>query len=432
VRKEEVTMSNRAINNMPAGVTDILLDDAQLKHHVESSLREVFQGWGYAEVITPMFECYEVLLAGGIDPEWMYKFSDPDGGILALRPDLTTPIARVVATRLREAAKPLRLYYIENVFRRPEPKRGKRAEVSQAGIELVGASQPAADAEVVAAAIEALQRLGIDDFQLNLGQIGFFQGMIEDTTLSEPEIAIIKERLDRKDKGALAQFLDERNLPQGKKQLILEILTLCGREEVIARASSLADTQTSKAAVKNLAEIYEILAEYKLTDRVAIDLAEVRGFGYYTGLMFEGFSRSLGSSITKGGRYDDLIAKFGYPCPAVGCAFDVDRIRTIVQKEKLVALPKVDALLRFTRDCRSEAFELAKTLHAQGKRAELEVIDRSEEDAIAYARQKGMAELIVLDAGEKRVVPLKTSEIKDRQPKAVADYRKRGDFSWTN
>ncbi len=399
-------MSNRTVNNMPAGVTDILLDDAQRKHHIESSLREVFQSCGYVEAITPMFERYEVLLAGGIDPEWMYKFSDPGGGILALRPDLTTPIARVVATRLREAPKPLRLYYIENVFRRPEPKRGKRAELSQAGIELVGSSEPVADAEVIAAAIEALQRLGIDDFQLNLGQIGFFQGVIEETTLSEPEITVIKERLDRRDREELTRFLEERDLPGVKKRSILEILTLCGGEEMIERASTLADNKTSEAALENLDEIYRILDDYHLADRVVIDLAEVRGFGYYTGLMFEGFSQSLGSSILKGGRYDDLIAKFGYPCPAVGCAFDIDRIRTIVQKERLVALPKVDALVRFSREHRSEAYELAKTLRAQGKRAELEVIDRSEEDAIAYARQKGMTELIVLDASGKRIVPL--------------------------
>jgi len=399
-------MSGRAVNNMPAGVTDILLDDAQLKHHVESSLREVIEAWGYVEAITPMFECYEVLLAGGIDPEWMYKFSDPGGGIIALRPDLTTPIARVVATRLREAPKPLRLYYIENVFRRPDPKRGKQAELSQAGIELVGSSQPAADAEVVATAIEALQQLGIDDFQLNLGQIGFFQGIVEDTTLSEAEITVIKERLDRRDREELTRFLQARDLPEGKERLILEILTLCGGEEVIERASGLADNKTSEAALENLAEIYRILDDYHLADRVVIDLAEVRGFGYYTGLMFEGFSRSLGSSILKGGRYDDLIAKFGYPCPAVGCAFDIDRIRIIVQKEKLVALPKVDALVRFSREHRSEAYELAKTLRVQGKRAELEVIDRSEEEAVAYARQKGMTELIVLEEGGKRIVPL--------------------------
>ena len=414
-------MSDRAINNMPAGVTDILLEDAQLKSHIEASLREVFQGWGYTEVITPTFECYEALAAGGIDPEWMYKFSDPDGGILALRPDLTTPIARVVATRLRAAPKPLRLYYIENVFRRPQPTRGKCAEFSQAGIELVGSTLPAADAEVVATAIESLEGLGLDDFQLNLGQIGFFQGVIEDAPLSETELAIIKERLDRKDRGALAQFLDERNLPQEKKQLILEILTLCGGEEVIARASSLADTQTSKAAVENLAEIHEILTEYRLTDRVVIDLAEVRGFGYYTGLMFEGFSRSLGSSILKGGRYDNLIAKFGYPCPAVGCALDVDRIRTILHKQGSVQLRKVDALVRFSQQHRAEAFRLAKAQRAEGKRVELEVIERSEEEAAAYARQKGMTELIVLEEGGKRVVSLKTSEEKDRLPKAVAD-----------
>jgi len=415
LRREDVNMSDRAINSMPAGVTDVLLDDAQLKSHIEVSLREVFQGWGYAEVITPMFECYEVLLAGGIDPEWMYKFSDPGGGILALRPDLTTPIARVVATRLREAPKPLRLFYVENVFRRPEPKRGKRAEFPQAGIELVGSTQPAADAEVVATAIEALQRLGIDDFQLNLVQIGFFQGVIEDAPLSESEITVIKERLDRRDREELTRFVEGRNLPEDKQRLILEMLTLCGGEKVIERASTLADNETSEAALENLAEIYRILGDYRLVDRVAIDLAEVRGFGYYTGLMFEGFSRSLGSSILKGGRYDDLIAKFGYPCPAVGCAFDIDRIRTIVQKEKLPALPGVDTLVRFSRERRGEAYELAKMLRAQGKRVEIEVVDRREEEALAYARQKGMAELIVLEEGGKRIVPLKTSDTKDQQ-----------------
>lgn len=399
-------MSNRPINNMPTGVTDILLDDAQLKYHVESSLREVFEARGYVEAITPMFECYEVLLAGGIDPEWMYKFSDPDGGILALRPDLTTPIARVVATRLREAPKPIRLYYIENVFRRPRPTRGKRAELSQAGIELIGSGLPCADAEVLATAIESLERLGINDFQLNLGQIGFFQGVIEDTALSEPEIAVIKERLDRKDKQELMRFLDERDLPDNKKRSILKILTLCGTEEVIERALTLSDNKTSEAALENLAEIYRILNDYHLASRVVIDLAEVRGFGYYTGLMFEGFSRSLGSSILKGGRYDNLIAKFGYPCPAVGCALDIDAIRTIVKKRDLVELSKADALVRFTEGHRSQAYELARSMRAQGKRVELEVIARSEGAAIAYARKKGIKELIVLEEGEKRVVPL--------------------------
>jgi len=403
-------MSGRAVNTMPAGVTDVLLNDAQLKTHTESSLRGSFEACGYVEAITPTFECYEVLLAGGIDPEWMYKFSAPSGGILALRPDLTTPIARVVATRLREAPKPLRLYYIENVFRRPDPKRGKQAELSQAGIELVGSSDPAADAEVVAVAIEALQRLGIDDVQLNLGQIGFFQGVIEDTTLSEPEITVIKERLDRRDREDLARFLEERELPSDKKNSILEILTLCGGEAVIERASTLADNNTSAAALENLAEIYRILDEFHLTDRVVVDLAEVRGFGYYTGLMVEGFSRSLGSSILKGGRYDDLIAKFGYPCPAVGCAFDIDRIATIVQKEKLAALPKLDALVRFSDERRSEAYELATALRVEGNRVELEVTNRSEEDAVAYAREKGIAELIVLEEDEKRIVPLENAK----------------------
>jgi ATP phosphoribosyltransferase regulatory subunit len=408
------SLNQSLLNKTPSGVTDILLDEAQLKTHIEACLRKVVEAWGYVEVITPMFEFYDVLLTGGIDPNWMYKFSDPDGSVLALRSDLTTPIARVVATNLRAVPEPLRLYYIGHVFRRPKSGKGRCAEFSQAGIELIGPNVPSADAEVVAAAIEALQQLGLTDFQANLGQIGFFKGLIENLALPEADIALIKARIDRRDRADLERILNERNVPSEKKKLLLAMLNLCGGEETIEHAFALADNKTSQEAVENLAEIYEILAEYNLTDRVVVDLSEVRGFGYYTGMMFEGFTRSLGFPILKGGRYDDLIGKFSYSRPAVGCAFDINRIRKIVQKEELVALPKVDALVRFSQENRNKAYKLAKTLRAQGKHTELEVIDRSEEEAIAYARQKGITKLLVLDPGGKRVVTLQTLNSKDQ------------------
>lgn len=388
----------------PEGVTDILLKDAQLKAYIEDRLEEVFRSWGFAEVITPTFEFYDVFLTSGIGPEKIYKFSDLNGNILALRADLTTPIARIAATRLRESLKPLRLFYIENVFRLRETERGKRDEFPQAGVELIGSSLPSSDAEVIAVAIESLDRLGIKDFQINLGQIGFFKGVIEDAGLSEAEAARIKAKIDRKEIVGLRETLQECDLPEAKRRLILEVPNLCGGEEAIKRALALADNERSREAVENLRAIYRILGEYGLTDRVVIDLGEVRGFGYYTGIMFEGFSRGSGFTILNGGRYDDLIAKFGYPCPAVGFALDIERIKAILRKKSLIQLPKIDSLIRFTEDLRGEAFRAAKSLRESGKLVELEVMEREEARAILYARAKGIKEIIIFEPAGRRVI----------------------------
>lgn len=404
MRGENEKMFRDQSTKTPDGVTDILLEDAQLKTYIEDNLREVFRSWGFTEVITPTFEFYDVFLTGGIDPGRIYKFSDPKGNILALRADLTTPIARVAATRLREVLKPLRLYYIENVFRLRETERGRRDEFPQAGVELIGSGLPCSDAEVIAIAIESLERLGIKDFQINLGQIGFFKGVIEDTSLSEAEAARIKERMDRKDIVGLEEILKEHDLPAAKRGLILEIPNLCGGEEAIEQALALADNERSQEAVENLGAIYRILGEYNLTDRVVIDLGEARGFGYYTGIMFEGFSRWSGFAILNGGRYDDVISKFDYPCPAVGFALDIERIKTILRKESPAQLPKIDCLIRFTEDLRAEAFRAAKSLREKGKLVELEVMERGEAEAISYARAKGIREMIVFEPAGKRVI----------------------------
>jgi len=406
-------MSQDQSRKVPEGVTDILLEDAQLKTYIEGNLKEVFRSWGFAEVVTPTFEFYDVFLTGGIDPGRIYKFSDPNGNILALRADLTTPIARVAATRLREAPKPLKLYYIEPVFRLRETERGRRDEFPQAGVELIGSDLPCSDAEIITIAIESLERLGINDFQINVGQIGFFKGVIEDTSLSKAEAAAIKERINRKDTVGLRKMLKGFDLPATKRELILEIPNLCGGEEAIEQALALADNDRSREAVENLEAIYRILGEYNLTDRVVIDLGEVRGFGYYTGIMFEGFSRWSGFSILNGGRYDDVISKFGYPCPAVGLAIDIERIKMILRKESPVQLPKVDCLIRFTKGLRGEAFRAAKSLRDKGKLVELEVVEREETEAISYARAKGIREMIVFEPAGKRVVSLQAGKERD-------------------
>ena len=400
----------------PPGAADVMLDDAVRKFTTELSLREQFEAWGYAEVVPPIFERYDTLLAGGIRPEWVYRFTDPSGEVLALRPDLTTQVARVVATRLREQPMPLRLFYVGSVVRRPKPFKGLRTEFSQAGVELVGSSKPIADAEVVALAIEAVLRLGVDDFQIHLGQSAFFRGIAEETGLLDTEVSDIKELLDRKDRQSLERFLSGLNLSSEHRQAILACVDLCGHEEVLDRAYALVQNQASRVAVGNLAEIYQALDECDLKDRSLIDLAEVRGLGYYTGMMIEGFSRSLSVPILEGGRYDNLIGKFGYGCPAVGCAFDVPRLAAISDSGTPLPRPTAEVLIRMQASELKEAFALATALRSEGRRVELDVMERDEKEALAYARQQGIADLISVDSAGARTLDVSTQASRREEP----------------
>lgn len=397
------------------GVTDVLLGDAVCKFEIEFALRKQFEGWGYAEVVPPIFERYETILAGGIRPEWVYRFTDPNGETIALRPDLTTQVARAVAMRLRDQPMPLRLFYVGSVVRRPTQSKELRTEFSQAGIELVGSSSPISDAEVVAIAIEALLRLEIVDFQIHLGQSAFFRGIAEDTQLLDAEVSDIKTLLDRKDRQTLKNLLSELDLSSEQQQAILACADLCGREEVLDRAHTLIQNQTSRSAVENLAGIYQVLGEFGLKDRVLIDLAEVRGLDYYTGVMIEGFSQSLSVPILEGGRYDNLIGNFGFACPAVGCAFDVPRLAALLRRGPSSARPAADVLVRMNASDREAAYAFATALRSEGRRVEMDVIDRNEEAALAYARRKGIAELITVEsAGTRSIeVPPQESRIGD-------------------
>jgi ATP phosphoribosyltransferase regulatory subunit len=410
MQRERLTGAEQIAPMTPPGTVDVLLDDAVRKSAIESSFRELFASWGYGEVIPPIFERYENLLAGGIRPEWMYRFTDAGGEILALRPDLTTQVARIVATRLREQPKPLRLFYIGNVVRQPKSSMGGRAEFSQAGVELVGSGEPTADAEVVAIAIEALLRLDVDDFQVHVGQSAFFRGIVEETSMTEAEATGIRERLDRRDREALDRYLKELDLPDERARLVRACLDLCGGEEVLGRAGALVDSRTSKDAIANLAEVYLALVDYGLDDRVVIDLAEVRGLGYYTGMMVEGFSRSLSVPILEGGRYDNLVERFGDPCPAVGCALDLPRIGTILKARGATLPVTADVLVRYRAPLRSQAYALAATLRTDGRRVESEIAERDEDEAMAYARRRGIPELITVEADGARTVDVELED----------------------
>ena len=411
---ERMSAPSRAIR-AAWGCADRLPDAAGRLTRIEGRFRTVVEAWGYDEVSTSIVERCDAMRAGWIDSDWFIQSLGPNGEMGALRPDLTAPIARLVATRLRDAPNPLRLFYADSVYRRPERSGGGSIETRQAGIELIGCPSEIADAEAVAAAIEALAAVGLDGFQLHLGQIGFFEGLVEEAGLAVDEVRAIREQIDRKDRDGLSRVLAACNLPGAKARQLDRMLTLIGGDEVIDRALDLADNDRSEAAARNLKAIIETLAAFGVADNVVVDLTEVRGFGYYTGLMVEAYVPVAGAAILRGGRYDDLVNRFGDPRPAVGWAFDLDRILPLVAGDADLAPPRTDLLVRFDTANRGRAYRAARRLRRRGRRVELEVARRTEAESLAYARQKGIRAVIEVGANGVRRLPNRapTGQVKE-------------------
>jgi ATP phosphoribosyltransferase regulatory subunit len=401
---------------LPKGARIYLPDEAARKRHVETRLFEIFRRWGYREVVTPTFEFSDVLSVGtdvGVQ-ESMFKFVDRETGrMLALRADITPQIARVVATRLRDEPKPVRLAYITNVFRYDEPRVAHYREFYQAGVELIGLEKPEAEVEVIAMAIEGLRALGLDRFQIDLGHTDFFRGLLEEVTSDTAKRHEIREALARKDASTLARLVQELAPPAEVAEALLALPTLFGREIVLERAAKYARTDRARRALANLAEVYRLLKIYGLAESVLLDLGEVRGFDYYSGLYFEAYIAGFGASIAGGGRYDDMLARFGYDCPAVGFAFDVARALAIMETQRVtIELPGPDFfIIDFTRE-KTAALSLARRLRDLGASVARDIISRGLEESIDYARAQRVRHVVVVgsprsEAGELLVLDLK-------------------------
>jgi ATP phosphoribosyltransferase regulatory subunit len=403
-------------SQLPKGARLYLPDEAARKRYVETRLFDVFRRWGYREVVTPTFEFSDVLSVGtdvGVQ-ESMFKFVDRETGrMLALRADITPQIARVVATRLRDEPKPVRLAYITNVFRYDEPRVSHYREFYQTGVELIGLEKPEAEVEIIAMAIEGLRALGLDRFQIDLGHPDFFRGLLEEVTTDTGKRREIREALARKDSSTLARLVQELTPPPEVAEALLALPTLFGREVVLERAASYARTERARRALANLTEVYRLLTIYGLADSVLLDLGEVRGFDYYSGLYFEAYIAGFGASVAGGGRYDDMLARFGYDCPAVGFAFDVARALAIMEAQQVtVELPGPDFfIIDFTRE-KTAALSLARRLRDVGASVARDIISRGLDESIGYARAQRVRHVLVVgsprsEAGELLVLDLK-------------------------
>jgi ATP phosphoribosyltransferase regulatory subunit len=330
-------VSNQGIR-LPSGVRDFLPRAAARRRALAAAVLEVFEAWGYARIITPMFECADVLergLGAGARAAAI-RFVEPGTGeVVALRPDITPQIARVVATRMADVPGPIRLCY-EGAVTRLVGEAGQR-EILQAGIELVDAPEPEGDAEVLAVAAAALARLGLPEVRLDVGHVApaaFVLGAAPDPAAR----MMISNALARKDRAGLRAAA--RVLPEGVAPLAEALATLWGAATpTLARARALPWPQPVHAALDQLAAVLAAFAE--LADpapAVTIDLGDLRGFDYYTGVRFAAYAGGAPDAVLRGGRYDELLGRYGRAAHATGFAIDLEAVAQ-AQKSLGVAAP---------------------------------------------------------------------------------------------
>lgn len=403
---------------IPSGLRDLSPDDTARARAASQRILVQMARWGYREVTTPTLEYLDVLVRGeGAETgDRLFKLVDRRGEVLALRPEMTTPVARLVATRMRGEPLPVRLAYAGQVFRGAESGPGRLREFAQVGCELIGSRTLEADAEIVALAVESLAAAGVEEFSVSLGHVGFLRDILAGLGLADPEEAAVRALLYQKDFVGLRALLERRGTSAKSVDALLALPVLRG-PDAVAEARRLAGTPEGREVVRDLVEVQGMLDAYGVGGSVTVDLSIIRDFDYYTGIVFEGHTAALGVPLLGGGRYDRLLERFGAAHPATGFAVRIDRVLAAGRTGTEAWAP--DVVLAFADGSRDAALVCARDLRARAFVVTVEVLGRRWEDVAqeALARGAGRAVLVRRDTAVVRDADGGEREV------AVADLR---------
>lgn len=323
------------IHPIPPGTRDVLPDEMRELRRLNRALIEVFEARGYGEVATPAMEYDEVLaLGGGRSAESAYRFFDESGDLLALRSDMTVPIARLVASRFAAATAPIRLCYLATAYRAVRPQRGQMREFVQAGVELVGAPAPDGTVEVIEVLEAALDGAGLDRAVIGLGDADLYRQLLTECGVEGDARDSIIERLAMHDLvGLEAELSEVPGIGDEQVATCVALSQMRGGSEVLEQARGLGGAAVERATAR-LQETYEALEERGVADRVQIDLGLLRDLGYYSGAILEVYDPALGHILGGGGRYDGLLKRFGLDLPAAGFALYLERVHVAQMEEE--------------------------------------------------------------------------------------------------
>ena len=345
-------MGKRLVHT-PEGVRDIYGKEYANKQNIQKLFGEILHRYGYQAIQTPTFEFFDVFSReiGTTPSKELYKFFDKEGNTLVLRPDFTPSIARCAAKYFMDETIPLRFCYSGNNFINTSDLQGKLKETTQMGAELLGDASPEADAEMLAMLVEALRNAGLQEFQVSVGQIEYFKGLCANAALDEETELALREFISNRNEFGAQELLLEKNIPADSVKALLSVNSLFGTYDILDKALACADNQRSRNAIMHLKQVYELLKVYGVDQYISFDLAMVSKYNYYTGIIFSAYTYQAGSAIAKGGRYDNLLEKFGKPAPATGFVVMIDDLVSALTRQKCCpALENNTILLVYTDD----------------------------------------------------------------------------------
>jgi len=415
--------SDRAL--LPKGMATLLPEAAADRRRLERAAFDVFRSWGYEEVITPLFEYLDVI-APGLGPgvvDKAYTVADRGTGrMMVLRPDMTPQVARMSATLLRDAPRPMRLCYGANVFRYEDEHAGHEREIFQLGAELIGPSHPSADAEIVALAMEVLHRFGLTGAKVAIGHVGLFRAWLSETGASPERASHLEEAVIKKDRTRVVELLVQGGHPHADAARLAGFLDLIGEANVLDRAAEVVDNPLARQALAALREVIRQVGFYGWSKSVILDLAEIRGREYYSGLIFELFAEGVGYEVGRGGRYDDLIGRFGPPCPSTGFAVHLERMQQALNHVSASEpYGAVDVLLAAPSPDRA-VVRVAEELRRRGVRVTLRLEETPPSVTADHARALKIPWIVELGPTSTKIVLTETKTLRSRRlsPAGVA------------
>ncbi len=343
---------------IPIGLKDMTGKEAQKKYLLQRKIEQIFLKSGYQFVMTPDIEYYQTYVKAfqNVNDEDLYKFFDQDGQILTLREDMTVPIARVVASKLKDVNPPFRFCYTQNVYKVRQAFAGKRNEVTDCGIELIGLDEKS-DLEVLMTALEVLKSLDVNQYTLEIGNSNFFKYACIDAGISNQQMDQLAQFVDQKFMVDLQEYLEKLNVSENVMEFFMKLPFLSGTKEILLDAKQMCFTERLSKEVDKLIAISDFLAQCGYKDVVTFDLGKVPHLNYYTGIIFEGYIQGVGKAVLSGGRYDALLQKFGRDLQACGFGVKIDPIVEAVDIE-VESVTK----LKYPSNQLFEALQLAKQL----------------------------------------------------------------------
>lgn len=385
---------------VPEGMKDYIFDEGTIKIQLEEKIRKVFISRGYKDVITPTIEYYDVFNCAGkvLEQENMFKLFDRMGRILVLKPDMTTPIARIAGTKFKSNDGPFKVCYSSQIYRLNENLNGKLNEITQSGIEVIGIEGTKADAEVIITGIKSLLACGIADFKIEIGQAKFFNSIVSKVNFSDDEKEKLRRLVEDKSYGVLSDFIDSHleSIDEKTAKVLKLLPEFFGSIEILEYAKKYIDMPEALDAIENIRVIYDLIDDAGLGKYVSVDLGMVHHLEYYTGVIFRGYSSHIGENIISGGRYDRLIESFGNSMSSTGMAINIDSILEVYRKIGITETHGTDVIIYFEEKQSKKAYALSDYLENNDLTVEISMFS-SKEATMEYAQKSEISYVVIVE-----------------------------------